>query len=428
MSTQQTLSGTGASALPLTGDDIIGSPQGRLFLPLLVLSWFGTACVAGAISGASLPKLLTLMDEGTKEDNLALISAVGGVVIMIATPLFGRLSDRTTSRLGMRRPWFLGGAVVGSIGCVALGLAGSVAMLVVGWGIVQIGFGAVAMANHTLLADQVPARIRARVSAAVGVGMALASILAVGIVASLPIDQSWLWFVVPGAMGLLCVLPICFGFRDVVRTTPPEPLRLRDVLSTYWLNPVTYRDFGWAWASRFFMTMSILTISLFLFFLIVDTLGYTADQAGGVQTTALTMFMVGNIVATVLFGWISDRTGRRKLIVWTSGLCSALGVTVLMVSPGMGMFLGGMLVVGFAQGAYVAVDVALMTEVLPSRQDAGKDLGIVALSYQLPQIIGPVVGAAVIALAGGDYDGLFLFSIICSALGGLAVIPIRGVR
>jgi len=38
------------------------------------------------------------------------------------------------------------------------------------------------------------------------------------------------------------------------------------------------------------------------------------------------------------------------------------------------------------------------------------------------------VGAAVIALAGGDYRGLFVFSIVCSVLGGLAVVPIRGVR
>ena len=92
-------------AAPLSDDSIIGSPQRRWFLPFLVLSWFGSGIVVGSISGASLPKLLTLMDEASKEDNLALISAVGGVVIMIATPLFGRLSDRTTSRMGMRRPW-----------------------------------------------------------------------------------------------------------------------------------------------------------------------------------------------------------------------------------------------------------------------------------------------------------------------------------
>lgn len=412
----------------LTGDEILGGPQGRQFLPLLVLAWFGAGITLGAITGAAIPKLLTILDEPAKEDNLALVSAVGGIAITLATPLMGRLSDRTTSALGMRRPWFLGGLAVGTIGCVLMALAGGLPLLLVGWVVVQLGYGAVAMANHTLLADQVPARIRARVAAAVGVATAVSTILGVGLVAALPFGSSWTWFAVPGLIGLLAVAPICVGYRDAVRTGPVPPLRARELLGSYWLDPVRYRDFAWAWASRFFMTMSILTISLFLFFLIIDTLGYSAQEAGGVQTRALGVFFVGNVVATVLFGWLSDRLGRRRAIVWASGLCSAAGVTVVMLSDGMGAFLVGMAVVGFAQGAYIAVDVALMTEVLPSREDAGKDLGIVALAYQLPQIIGPVVGAAVIALAGGDYRGLFVFSIVCSVLGGLAVVPIRGVR
>ncbi len=412
----------------LTGDEILGGPQGRQFLPLLVLAWFGAGITLGAITGAAIPKLLTILDEPAKEDNLALVSAVGGIAITLATPLMGRLSDRTTSALGMRRPWFLGGLAVGTIGCVLMALAGGLPLLLVGWVVVQLGYGAVAMANHTLLADQVPARIRARVAAAVGVATAVSTILGVGLVAALPFGSNWTWFAVPGLIGLLAVAPICVGYRDAVRTGPVPPLRARELLGSYWLDPVRYRDFAWAWASRFFMTMSILTISLFLFFLIIDTLGYSAQEAGGVQTRALGVFFVGNVVATVLFGWLSDRLGRRRAIVWASGLCSAAGVTVVMLSDGMGAFLVGMAVVGFAQGAYIAVDVALMTEVLPSREDAGKDLGIVALAYQLPQIIGPVVGAAVIALAGGDYRGLFVFSIVCSVLGGLAVVPIRGVR
>lgn len=418
----------GAPGGVLTADEILGGPQGRQFLPLLVLAWFGAGITVGAITGAAIPKLLTLLDEPAKEHNLALVSAVGGIAITVATPLFGRLSDRTTAALGMRRPWYIGGLAVGSIGCLLMALATGVPLLLLGWVVVQLGYGAVAMANHTLLADQVPARIRARVSAAVGVATAVSTIVGVGLVAALPFGSSWTWFAVPGLLGLFAVAPICAGFRDVVRTSPPPPLRARDLLGSYWLDPVRYRDFAWAWTSRFFMTMSILTISLFLFFLIIDTLGFSAQEAGGVQTRALAVFFVGNVIATVLFGWLSDRLGRRREIVWASGLCSAAGVAVVMLSGGMGAFLTGMAVVGFAQGAYIAVDVALMTEVLPSREDAGKDLGIVALAYQLPQIIGPVVGAAVISLAGGDYRGLFVFSIVCSVLGGLAVVPIRGVR
>jgi len=413
---------------PLSGDAIIGGPQRWPFLPLLVVAWFGAGIVNGAVVGASLPKLLALLDESMKETHLAIVSTVGGIVVMLATPLMGRLSDRTTLRMGMRKPWYLGGVLVGTVGCAILALAHDVPTIVLGWVVVQLGYGAVQMANHTLLADQVPARIRARVSAAVGVSTGIATIVATGIVAALPIDASWTWFAVPGALGLVTVLPILVGYRDAVRTDRPAPLRVSEIVSTYWLHPGTYRDFAWAWVSRFFMTMSIFSISLFLFFLIMDTLGFTADEAGAVQTMALACFFVGNIVATVLFGWLSDRLGRRKIIIWISGMCSAAGIVVLMTSGDFTGFLIGMTIVGSAQGAYIAVDVALMTEVLPSREDAGKDLGIVALAYQLPQVIAPVIGAGVIAVAGGSYTGLFAFSIVCSALGGLTIIPVRGVR
>lgn len=424
MDTQQTPS----EASPFTSDRIIGQKQRWWFLPLLVLSWFGSAVVYGAISGASIPKLLTLWGPGTKETNLAIVSAIGGVVVMIVTPLFGRLSDRTTSAWGMRKPWFLGGMIVGSLGVLIQAFATSLWLLVLGWCITQIGYGAVAMANHTLLADQIPQRIRARVAAATSVGAGFATVASAAIVATLPLDQSWSWFVVPGTVGILTTLPMLFGYRDAVRKDRPASLRLAEIASTYWLNPRVYRDFGWAWLSRFFMTMSILSVALYLFFLVVETLGYSVEAAGGVQTTALAFFFVGNVVATIFFGWLSDRLGKRKIIVWTSGIISALGVLMLMISPDMTMFLVAITVVGFAQGAYISVDVALMTEVLPSFKDAGKDLGIVALAYQLPQVLAPFAAAVCIGLAGGNYSGLYLLSITCSVLGGLTIIPVRGVK
>ncbi|MFJ3958244.1 MFS transporter [Arthrobacter sp. NPDC090010] len=418
----------GPAASPFVGDAIIGRPQRWYFLPALVLAWFGGGITNGAIVGASLPKLLALIDEGAKEANLAIISMVGGVVILVTTPLFGRLSDRTRARMGMRKPWYLGGIVTGTLGCVVMAVSANIPVLALGWVIVQLGYGAVAMANHTLLADQVPGRIRARVSAAVGVSSGIATVAASAIVAALPIEQSWTWFVVPAAIGLVTVLPVTVAYQDAVRSAPAPRLGGRDILSTYWISPRAHPDFAWAWVSRFFMTMSIFTIALFLFYLIMDTLHLSAAEVGGVQTAALSFFFLGNIVATVFFGWLSDRLGRRKIIIWVSGLASAGGVVALMFSADTTGFFVAMIILGFAGGAYSAVDVALMTEVLPSRDDAGKDLGIVALSYLLPQIISPLIGAGLVTLGGGSYGPLYVFSMICSAVAGLTIIPVRGVR
>ncbi|MDN5724867.1 MAG: MFS transporter [Propionibacteriales bacterium] len=414
---------------PLAADKIIGQSQGPQFLPLFVLAWFGVNLAVAAMMGAAIPKAMLFLDEVNKEENTAMITAIGGVAVMIITPLFGRLSDRTMTRWGMRKPWMLGGLVVGLGGVIVLALAASIPMMIIGWVIVQVGFGATAMAQHALLAAQIPTRIRARVAAAVGVASGISTIAAAAIVAGLPNDAQPLWFLVPGAIGTLCALFLIIGYRDAVRTEPAPALSLSEVLSTYWLDPVRYRDFFWAWACRFLVTMSIFTVSLFLLFLIVDVLKVPKEQASGILALALSVFFVGNIVSTVLFGWISDRTKRRKPIIWASCFISAIGLLVCMFAGDQTQFLIGIAIVGAGQGAYISVDVAMMTEVLPSAAEAGKDLGIVALSYQLPQVLGPILGAVVISTAGGqNYTGLFGYALVLSVLGGLAVLPIRAIR
>lgn len=52
--------------------------------------------------------------------------------------------------------------------------------------------------------------------------------------------------------------------------------------------------------------------------------------------------------------------------------------------------------IGVGFGAYLAVDTALITQVLPSADDHGKDLGIMNLTNTLPPALAPVLGALLI--------------------------------
>lgn len=410
-------------------DEVPGSPQHRGFLTLFILTWFGLSLAGGTIGGASIPKVFAFLDDETKGVNLSITAAIGGIVVMIITPLFGRLSDRTMSRLGKRRPWILWGAVGGLVGVVILAFSSSLWMVVLGWCIGQAGFGATNAAVHALLADQIPTRIRARVAAAASVAGGIALILGALLIAGLPNDAQWTWFIVPGVIGGLFSVLLFFGLRDIVRTERPPRWRWADVVSTYWLDPVRYRDFFWAFACRLLVTMSIVSVSTYLLFFIIDHLGVPKEEASGVQATTLIVFTLGNIVMAVLCGWISDKTGRRKPIIWMSCLLSAVGLVVAILAPGLEMFLVGILIVGAAQGAFVSVDVALMTEVLPTFEDAGKDLGIVSLSYQLPQLLVPIVALPLLAIGGGEnYTALYIAAIVFGVLGGLAVLPIKSVR
>lgn len=418
-----------ASVAEVDRDQVPGSPQHRGFLVLFVLAWFGINLATGTIGGVAIPKVFAFLDNSTKGINYSITSAIGGIAVMVGTPLFGQFSDRTMSRLGKRRPWILGGALSGIIGVAILAFAHGLWPVVIGWVIVQLGFGATNAAVHALLADQIPTRIRARVAAAASASAGLALILGALTVAQLPNDAQWTWFLLPGGIGALLSIVLFFGLRDIVRTERPAPWSWHDVLDTYWLDPRQYRDFFWAWTCRLLVTMSIVSVSTYLLFFIIDHLHVPKEAATGIQAQTLVAFTVGNIAMTILFGWISDRTGRRKPIVWISCMLSAIGLIVAILAPGLAVFMVGMVIVGAAQGAYISVDVALMTEVLPTFENAGKDLGIVSLSYQLPQLVVPIVAVPLLAIGGGEnYTALYIAAIVFAVLGGLAILPVRRVR
>jgi MFS family permease len=56
-----------------------------------------------------IPTQVTALDRANEASNLALVLSTGAVMALIGNPLTGALSDRTTHRMGRRRPWLLGG-------------------------------------------------------------------------------------------------------------------------------------------------------------------------------------------------------------------------------------------------------------------------------------------------------------------------------
>lgn len=84
-------------------------------------------------------------------------------------------------------------------------------------------------------------------------------------------------------------------------------------------------------------------------------------------------------------------------------------------------------ILGFAFGAYLAVDIAIMTLVLCTADSNDRDLEILGFAQTGAQVLSQFVSAFVISFLGG-YTALFVFAIVCSVLGGATIIPIRKVR
>ena len=134
-----------------------------------------------------------------------------------------------------------------------------------------------------------------------------------------------------------------------------------------------------------------------------------------------------SILSTVLGGILSDRLKRRKLFV-IFGMCiMAASMLLLAFFQVWIAVVVAAAVLGFGLGAYLAVDVAIVTLVLPSAKDRAKDMGIINIANTLPHSIAPIIAGLLLALTH-SYSFLYIAAAVFVLLGILTVLPIKAVR
>lgn len=358
--------------------------------------------------------------------NLGLILGVGALFAMFANPLAGRLSDRTFGRFGMRRPWIIGGVVVGYGALLMLALTDSIAMLVVGWAIAQVGFNAAFAGLMAIMPDQVAPNKRGRVAAAIGIGNNLAVPVATFIVQLFTVDT--VQIIVPATIGVAVVLVFAFSFKDrVLESKPVEKLNLVSLLGSFVFNPIKNPDLGWAWLTKFLMVVAQATALTYLTLFLTKELGMSAQEAASGVFYASTANFLGLMCTTLAAGWLSDKLNRRKIFVLFAGVIGVAGLITIALAPNFAAVVLGQFIMGAGMGAFFAVDLALISDVLPSEKNNAKDLGVVNIAQALPQSLVPAAAPTIIGLTGG-FAGLFLTGAVAGLLGAVAVTRVKGVR
>jgi len=87
-----------------------------------------------------------------------------------------------------------------------------------------------------------------------------------------------------------------------------------------------------------------------------------------------------------------------------------------------------MAISGLGFGMYVAVDLALVVDVLPHRESAAKDLGVFNIAGALPFSIAPAIAPAILAIGSGSYGFLYAVAGVCAIVGAFAILPVKGVH
>lgn len=407
----------------------LGGP-GKLFAPGLGLYNFGWAMAILTPVMLTLPlKVQDLVGSQHAAGAFGLVAAIGAVVAMVCTPLGGRLSDRTTSRFGMRRPWIIGGAIGGALSLQLIAVANSLWLVIVGWILTEIFFNTAWSAASATVADQVPPERRGLVSGLVGMGLPLA--LLAGSVVVNAFDSYPLRFGVPGVLLIVFAALFVTILRDRRLERRPANLGLKEFALAFVFNPRRYPDFGWLWIGRFAIMFSYSGIQTYLVYLLSNRLGLSGGELTGTIVLANLGSAIAMIAASFLLGALSDRFHRRKPFVAAGSLIIALALVMIAFAPNPAMVVAASTILGFGSGGFFAVDLALATEVLPRRSDTGKDLGVWAITNALPQSIAPAIAPGVIALgtpALSGYSLLYLLGAVVAVLGAVFVYRIKGVR
>jgi MFS family permease len=338
------------------------------------------------------------------------------------------MSDRTSSRLGMRRPWMVIGLVGGSLGILIVALAPNIPVVLVGWCVTELFFNALLAAQVAVLPDQVPAVQRGVVAGVLGVCVPIASVSGTFLVKLFTGNQLAM-FLAPCVVGGFFILLFAATLNDRQLAKADKPTwSLRELTSTFYVNPRTCPDFGWAFVSRFMFVLAYAFLTTYQAYYLLDKIGSAeADVPQQIFLGTLVQSVV-LVAASLIGGRLSDRTGRRKVFVLTGSSVYGLAMFVIAIASNFNGFLVGMAIGGLGFGMYMAVDLALAVDVLPNKDSAAKDLGVFNIAGALPFSIAPGMAPAILAIGGGSYAVLYAVAGVCAFIGAVAILPVKCVR
>lgn len=369
-----------------------------------------------------LPQQTEAIVGDGKEAALAVVTGVGAAISLVANPLFGALSDRTRGRWGRRVPWISAGSLVGALGLTILSGATAFWQVVVGWCLVQASVNAALAAITATLPDRVPVAQRAWAGGLVGLGQTLGILVGAGLAIAFGGTRGG--YLACAAFLLISAVPYLVRSHD-------EPLIERPVLSlasfarSFWVSPTRHPDFAWAWLTRFVVNLGNGIATLYLLYFLADAVGLDDPDGGVFVVIALNSVVVA--LSAVVAGRWSDRVEQRKVfVIWAGVIMAAAALMLAFWQTWTGVLVAAV-VLGVGFGAFLAVDLAIVTEVLPDEAGFAKDLGVINIANALPQVLAPVIAAPIVTLLGG-YTTLYVTAAVIGLVGAVAVVRIRGVR
>jgi len=402
-----------------------------------------------ALQNANASRIL--QSFGADVHELSWFWIVAPLTGLIVQPIVGHYSDQTWTRLGRRRPYFLAGALLASLGLVLMPNADMFTAIMpslwVGAGMLMImdaSFNIAMEPFRALIADMLPSDQRTLgysvQTVLIGIGAVIGSWLPYvltnwgGISNTATAGEVPLNLLISFVIGaLVLVTSVAITVFTTKEYTPSEMALLNkqennketidekssllDIFSDFAKMPVTMRQLSWV---QFFSWFGLFGLWVFATPAIAEHI-YGLDPNNS-QSSAYQnagdwvgiLFGVYNGVSAIFAFFlpaIAKKVGRKKTHS-ISLIIGALGFLSIYIMPNENWLILSMFGIGIAWASILAMPYAILAGAIPP-QKMGVYMGIFNFFIVIPQIINALIGGPIVKYF---YNGQPIYALVTSGV------------
>ncbi len=374
------------------------------------------------------------------------VMSIDNILAIFMLPLFGALSDKTSTKLGKRTPYILIGTMIASTLLILLGIfTGSASFwpFMITLFLLLFTMSTYRTPAVAYMPDVTPKPLRSKGNAIINlvgyIGGIFSTVLMMFLLKSETGEngekiyagsQSFMpLFIIISVFMLLCVLILVFTTNEnkLVKKVAPEMAGEKDEAEDEKAQSSSEKL-----PRDVLKSLILILLSVFLWFMAynavttafsrycVEILGADLGTSSGYLLTAT----VAAIIAFVPLGYISGLLGRKKTVL--------LGITLMTVCYAIAMFLSSptpaiyllFAIVGIGWAAINVNSFPMVVE-MAKGSDVGKYTGFYYTFSMAAQITTPLLSGFLIDLLSPGYRILFPYAVIFSALSFLTMSLVR---
>jgi MFS family permease len=203
------------------------------------------------------------------------------------------------------------------------------------------------------------------------------------------------------AIAAVAIVELLTMVAVVVRVSPGLAPRDREgrswvqIAGSAWATDIlNERSYVWLVASRLFFLMGGAMLVNFVITYLKQSHGLDEQAANSTNFVILILIVLGNVVAIIPSARLSDRIGRKP-VIYASCVIGGLGLAIAGLAPSVPLAMVGALLFGVSAGTFLAVDWALITDIIP-RAASGRYMGLSNVATSSSTVFAVMTGGLVL--------------------------------